>query len=404
MAVFSFDDLSFKETESGVEVTLLKNFFFHIPKEDLITISEYKAEKNSIEFKDVSEKKASKKFNFILSNNIKSLKSRISNRNAVYIHQNSGIPLIGTNYFGIIDRNTSIVEVKPVTGCNLNCIYCSVDEGRDSRRHTDFVVEKDYLVNELKKIVEFKDISHIEAHINAQGETLLYAPLADLIRDIAEISQIKVISIDTNGTLLTKQMVDELAEAGLTRVNLSLNALDQNIAEKMAGCSYNLAKVLDIARYIPKKMDLIIAPLYLPGYNDEELPKLAKFAKEIGAGKNCPPIGIQNFLEYRFGRNPAKQIDMEEFYTKLRAIEEEHNTKLIFDNWAGLSETKPLPKPFEKGDVVAADIICDGRLNKEKLAVAKGRVISVPDCDQEGRINLKITRAKHNIFFGAIVN
>ncbi|MBW2980186.1 radical SAM protein [Candidatus Woesearchaeota archaeon] len=403
MALLEFKDLSFAEKGNKIEVTLLKNFYFFIEKSDLLKISPYKISKNSIEFKDISEKKVSKKFNFLLSNSIRSLKSRINSKKSTYIHQNSGIPLIGTNYFGLIDRNTSIIEVKPITGCNLNCIYCSVDEGLSSKRGVDFVVEKDYIIKELKKLADFKAIDGLEAHINAQGETLLYAGIVELVADIAKIKQIKAISIDTNGTLLTKQHVDELAKAGLTRFNLSLNALDQKIAEKMAGCDYNLNKVLEIARYIPKKTDLIIAPLYLPGYNDKELSKLAEFALEIGAGKNCPPIGIQNFLSYRFGRNPAKALPMDDFYKKLKNMEKEYGIKLIFKDWFGLKKTKPLPKPFEKGDITKARIVCNGRLRNEKLAVSGNRVISVPDCAEEGQVKLKITRTKHNIFVGILL-
>ncbi|MBW2983746.1 radical SAM protein [Candidatus Woesearchaeota archaeon] len=403
MALLQFKDLSFKGAGNKIEVTLLKNFYFFIEKNELSKIADYKINKNSVEFKNISEKKASKKFNFLLFNNIKSLKNRINSRKSIYIHQNSGIPLIGTNYFGLIDRNTSIIEIKPITGCNLNCIYCSVDEGLSSKRQVDFVVEKDYIVNELKKLADFKAVNGLEGHINAQGETLLYPRIVELVADIAKIKQIKTISIDTNGTLLTKKLVDELAEAGLTRLNLSLNALDQKIAEKMAGCAYNLDKLVEIARYAPKKTDLIIAPLYLPGYNDEELPKLAKFALEIGAGKNCPPIGIQNFLPYKFGRNPVKGLPMDTFYKKLKGMEKEYGIKLIFEGWYGLKKTKPLPKPFEKGDIIKARIVCDGRLKNEKLAVSCDRVISVPNCNEQGQVKLKITRTKHNIFVGILV-
>ena len=189
MALLEFKDLPFKELEDKVEVILLKNFYFHLEKKDLSKIADYEIRQNSIEFKNISEKRVAKKFNFLLSNSIKNLKNRLNNKKAVYIHQNSGIPLIGTNYFGLIDRNTSIIEIKPVTGCNLNCIYCSVDEGKSSKRQVDFVVEKDYLVNDLKKLVEFKGIDSLEAHINAQGETLLYAPLVELVADIAKIPQ-----------------------------------------------------------------------------------------------------------------------------------------------------------------------------------------------------------------------
>jgi len=63
------------------------------------------------------------------------------------------IPLIGLNYFGIVDRNTSLIEVKPSTICNFNCIYCSIDAGLSSKKPVEFVIEKDFLIEELEKLV-----------------------------------------------------------------------------------------------------------------------------------------------------------------------------------------------------------------------------------------------------------
>jgi uncharacterized Fe-S cluster-containing radical SAM superfamily enzyme len=343
----------------------------------------------------------------LLYNSFKHLKNRLNNKTTVYIHQSSGIPLIGTNYFGLIDRGTNIIEVKPITSCNISCIFCSVDEGPYSKRKADFVVEKDYLVNEFRKIVEFKQSNNIDSHINAQGEPTLYADMAELVKELMSIEGVKTSSIDTNGTMLTKQLVDELAEAGLTRINLSLNALDQEKVQKLAGYPYNLNKVMEIARYIPTKMDLIIAPVWVPGYNDDELPKLAKFAEEIGAGKNCPPIGIQNMLNYRFGRNIAESVPFEAFYSRMKELEQKHNAKLIFDKTAFNVEDLPeLPKPFKKGQIVKAEIVLPGRIGNEKLAVAANRLISVPNCHKEigEKATLRIKRTKHNIFLGELLD
>lgn len=405
MAELAFKDLSFEKNNDKIKVNFLKLFYSYINEDSLRKIAPFEINKNSIFFKNVSENKARKKMEFLLTNAFKNLKNKLNNKKTIYIHQSSGIPLIGANYFGLIDRGTNIIEVKPITSCNISCIFCSVDEGPYSRRKADFVVEKDYLVNEFRKIVEFKGSNNIDAHINAQGEPTLYADMVELVSGIMSIKGVKRSSIDTNGTLLSRQIIDELADAGLTRINLSLNALEQEKAQKLAGYPYNLSKVLEIARYIPTKMDLIIAPVWMPGYNDEELVKLAKFAEEIGAGKNCPPIGIQNMLNYRFGRNPIESAPMEEFYEIMRELEHKHNIKIIFDKTAfDVEELPELPKPFKKDQVVDAEIVLPGRIGDEKLAVAKNRLISVPNCPHEigSRVKLKIKRTKHNIFLGEL--
>lgn len=408
MAELVFKDLSFEREEGKVKVNFLRLFYTYLEESTLRKIAPFDVSRNTITFKDVPEHSARKKLDFLLFNSFKQLKNRLNNKTTIYIHQSSGIPLIGTNYFGLVDRGTNIIEVKPITSCNISCIFCSVDEGPNSRRKADFVVEKDYLVGELRKLVEFKGSDNIDAHINAQGEPTLYADLVELVRDIMSIKGVRTSSIDTNGLLLTKQLVDELADAGLSRINLSLHSLDHKKATELAGYPYNLGKVLEIARYIPKtRMDLIIVPVWMKGWNDEELPKLAKFAREIGAGKTGPYIGIQNMLNYRFGRNPIDESSMDEFYARMKELEQEYGEKLIIDKHSFKIEELPqLPKPFKKGQIIEAEIVLPGRIGNEKLAVAQNRLISVPSCDKElgSKVKLRIKRTKHNIFLGELLN
>ena len=404
MAVIKFKDLEFKKYRDYIRVIFLRLFYFDINIATLEGISNFSIGKNSINFKGISDKKARNKFNLLLEGGFRELKSRLYNKKAAYIHQNSGIPLIGTNYFGLIDRGTNIIEIKPITGCNLDCVYCSVDEGKSSKRKVDFVVEKDYLVKELKRLAEFKAIDNIEAHINAQGEPLLYADIIELIKDISLIKGIRTISIDTNGLLLTEKIVDRLIDAGLTRFNLSINSLDEELAKKIANCSYNVKKITEIARYISNKAELIIAPVWVPGINDNEITKLVEFTKSLQNNKHKVSLGIQNCLNYRFGRNPVREMPFERFYSKLRALENEYGIELVIDcSKYDIVKTKPLQKPFRKGEVIKAKVVCPGRIKGEKLAVAKERLIAIPNCYKEGNVKLRITRTKHNIFMGALI-
>jgi len=392
MAKLTFQDLSFEDKNDKIRVNFLRIFYFYFSKKELKQIDDFTTNKNSIFFKNIPQKKAERKFYLLLEKGFKELKNSLNNKPTIYIHKNSNIPLIGNVAFGLIDRNTNIIEIKPITSCNLKCIYCSVDE---DKRIIDFIIEKDYLVEEFKKLVKFKN--NIEAHIASQGEPLLYAPLTELIKDLSKIKEVKTISIDTNGTLLTKNKVDELIKAGLTRFNFSINSLDEKIAKKIANTPYNTKKIKEICKYIVQKTNLIITPVLLPAINEEEIPKIIEFAKKIKAD-----IGIQNFLNYKFGKNPVKQIKFNLFYNKLKKWENKYKIKLIksIEDF-NIIKTKPLPKPFKKGDVIEAEIICQGRLKNEKIAMAKNRTISIPNCYKEkGKIRLKITRTKHNIFIG----
>ena len=196
MAELVFRDLGFERNNGRVRVNFLRLFYTYLEESSLEKIAPFEVNKNSIKFDNVPESTARRKFEFLLSNAFRQLKNRLNNKTTFYIHQSSGIPLIGTNYFGLIDRGTNIIEVKPITSCNISCIFCSVDEGPLSRRKADFVVEKDYLVNEFRKIAEFKNSSSIDAHINAQGEPTLYADMVELVRGIMSVKGVKRSSID----------------------------------------------------------------------------------------------------------------------------------------------------------------------------------------------------------------
>ena len=62
-----------------------------------------------------------------------------------------------------------------------------------------------------------------------------------------------------------------------------------------------------------------------------------------------------------------------------------------------------MKKPFKKGDVVDAEIVCPGRYEHEQIAVAKGRCIIVMGPKDKGRVKLKLVRDKHNVFKGAVL-
>ncbi len=400
MAKLEFQDLEFSGEKGRVKVTFLRNYYFYLEKHDLEAIGSFKLAKHSIGF-DTGEKRANSSFGFLLQKGFPNLTSSISGKRTIYVHQNSGIPLVGSNFFGLVDRNTNLIEVKPLTGCNLNCIFCSVDEGISSKKAVDFVVEKDYLVDGFSKLASFKQCNQIEANINPQGEPLLYAPLAELVRDLAKIADVKAVSMDTNGMLLTKTMVDRLAAAGMTQINLSLNALTPKTASKLAGIRLNPAKIVEVAKHIPAKMILNLAPILVPGINEEDIRGIIQLYKELAAKHpGRVKIGIQNFLSYQRGRNPVKQLPMDKFYEKLKKWEKEFNVRLIMAKEDfGISETKKLPLSFRKGEIVKAAVMCPARYAGEMVATANGRAIIIKDCLKDrGEIKARILRTKHNIY------
>ena len=199
----------------------------------------------------------------------------------VRITQESGIPLMGSLYFGVIDRGTSLLQVRPGCGCNLNCPFCSVDAGPASTtRATSYEVEPEYLLSAVQEIARFKGPG-VECHIDSPGEPLMYHPLPELVAALREIPEVTAISVQTNGTLLDGAKIAALESAGLDRINLSLHALDPETGKMLAGVEwFDTDTLTESARAVARsRIDLLIAPVYVPGINDAEIPKLIRFAQ-----------------------------------------------------------------------------------------------------------------------------
>ncbi|MEM0351223.1 MAG: radical SAM protein, partial [Archaeoglobaceae archaeon] len=324
--------------------------------------------------------KLSKKYSreYIISNyENKRILNRVTGRELVFVTKESGIPLLGHSAFGIIDRGTNLLQVRCITGCNLNCIFCSVDEGRKSRtRKTDYIVDPDYMLEELGKIVEFKG-EGVEVHLDAQGEPALYPYLEYFVEQVSRMKNVSIISMQTNGIPLNEERISAL-EGKMSRINLSISAISKEKAKMLYG-AYPLKKVLEIAEMIANsKIDLLIAPVWVPGYNDEEIPKIIEFALEIGAGKKYPPLGIQKYIPYRFGRKVGKSISFKEFYQRLRTLEKEYGIKLVLKpEDFGIEKRPSIENPFRKGEICHGRIVAEGRMFGEMLCVAKNRSVAV---------------------------
>ena len=106
------------------------------------------------------------------------------NEDIKYIDSKSDIPLMGVDFLGVIDRGTNIIELKPLTLCNLRCKYCFVSAGD---YNTNFVANADYLVGKVKQIAKLKGNYDLEIHLAPYGEILLYRELFKLLNNLSEI-------------------------------------------------------------------------------------------------------------------------------------------------------------------------------------------------------------------------
>jgi len=123
------------------------------------------------------------------------------------------------------------------------------------------------------------------------GEPLLRTQLSSLIEKLARINGVKDIALTTNGLLLPKY-ASALADAGLSRVTVSLDTLNDATFRRLSGADIPVRAILDgieaaeRAKLSPIKLNCVVQR----GVNDEELVELATFFK--GSGH------IVRFIEY----------------------------------------------------------------------------------------------------------
>ena len=168
---------------------------------------------------------------------------------------------------------------------------------------------------------------------------------------------------------------------------------------------YNVDRVVELAEYALSNtnLDVLLAPVWVPRVNDYEIPKIISLAKRLGAGRNCPPLGIQKYEAHKFGRKPkgVKEMTWWKFYRQLEEWEKEFDVKLkLGPHDFGIHKRKTLPYVFKKGERVKVRIIAPGWMRKEMIGVAKNRCITVVNCDANpgDLVNVVVLENKHNIY------
>ncbi len=325
----------------------------------------------------------------------------------VRISDRSGIPLIGTVAFGVIDRGTSLIQVRPSSSCSMSCIFCSTDAGPRSRtRAAEYLVDLDYLLEWYDLVASIKVSGRLEAHVDTVGDPFTYPRIYELFRELKNKKETAVVSTQTHGILLGPGDVERLEESGVDRVNLSIDSLNPAKARLLAGTSsYDVSRVIEFAKVLANsEVDLLIAPVWVPGVNDKDIPKIIEFALDIGAGKRWPPLGIQKYEEHRHGRRPpgVRPMRWRDFYRALRRWEEKYGVKLVLEPGDfGIKKDREVPKTMEVGEKVLVRVVAPGWRRGEVLGVARDRVVTVVSAlgiPIGAEVRVRILRNKDNVY------
>ncbi|MFY4777023.1 GTP 3',8-cyclase MoaA [Metabacillus sp. RGM 3146] len=171
------------------------------------------------------------------------------------------------------------IRISVIDQCNFRCTYCMPAEifGPDFR-----FLEKDELLSfsEIEKTARFFSELGVEKIRLTGGEPLLRKDLHLLIKQLKNIKGIQDIALTTNAMLLPKY-ADNLKEAGLDRVNVSLDALEDEVFKKINGRSVSVKPVLKgIFAAKDAGLKVKINMVVKKGMNDDQIVPMAAFWKK----------------------------------------------------------------------------------------------------------------------------
>jgi len=118
------------------------------------------------------------------------------------------------------NRKINYLRISVTDRCNLRCTYCMPEEGIQLLHHEDIIS-----FEEIVEVVKESVALGVDKIRITGGEPLVRKGIVDLVGMIANIPGVKDFGMTTNGILL-KKYAQDLKNAGLSRVNVSLDTLN----------------------------------------------------------------------------------------------------------------------------------------------------------------------------------
>jgi len=181
---------------------------------------------------------------------------------------------------GILDsfgRSINYLRISVTDRCNLRCLYCMPPEGVPQMSHNEILSYE-----EIRAVVQAAAELGITKIRLTGGEPLVRADLPNLIKMLSQIEGIQELSLTTNGTFL-KKYARELKQAGLSRVNVSLDTLKADKFQYITrlGKLKNVLEGIEAAKkagFDPVKINTVV----MRGINDDEILDFARMTYKDG--------------------------------------------------------------------------------------------------------------------------
>jgi len=182
------------------------------------------------------------------------------------------------------------LRISVTDRCNFRCTYCMPREIYG--QSFEFLPQRELLTfEEIERLTRvFVSLGVTKVRLTG-GEPLLRKDLEDLLAMLAAIDGVDDLTLTTNGSLLAKK-AQVLADAGLKRITVSLDSLDDEVFGRLNDAEFPVARVLEgieaaaAAGLSPIKINMVVRR----GENEQSIVPMARFARERGY--------ILRFIEY----------------------------------------------------------------------------------------------------------
>ena len=174
-----------------------------------------------------------------------------------------------------LGRNITYLRLSVTELCNLRCRYCMPEEGVCKLNHSQLLTEEEM----IRAVRAAASLGITKVRITG-GEPLTKPNILSICRNVAQVPGILETSITTNATLLPRLAIP-LREAGVKRVNISLDTLSTEKYRKITrrGELSSALRGLDAALKAGFEKVKINAVL-IGGFNEDEIPDLAALTKK----------------------------------------------------------------------------------------------------------------------------
>lgn len=181
-----------------------------------------------------------------------------------------------------LNRPIRDLRISVTDRCNFRCTYCMPREHFD--RHTFLSRQELLTFEEIERLARlFVDVGVRKLRLTG-GEPLVRNDLEALVERLASIDGIDDIAMTSNASLMTAARARSLRDAGLNRVNISLDALDDATFKAINDVDVSVQQVIDgighcaAANYDEIKINMVVKK----GLNEHSVLPMAKFFKGTG--------------------------------------------------------------------------------------------------------------------------